>query len=123
MLMEDMYKTMIEPKIVRYRDDWDNKSDDDVFKKGDDKDTLGGWLAFNKPYYSYRSCSKACLDDARCFQFSYTDGECGFGAAFKLGWKSEPRDNHKRKSGWHLDKIAKFMEENKCNGPAWEKYS
>lgn len=118
-----MYKTLIEPKIKSFRDDWDNKSNDDLFKKDDDKDNLGGWWTFNKPYHSYQSCSKACLDDKRCFQFSYVEGECGFGAAFKLGWKSPPRDNYKRKSGWHLDKIAKFMEENQCKGPEWEHYS
>lgn len=108
--------------MVPYRDDWDNKSDDETFKKEDDKDKAG-WWTFNKPYYSYHACSRACKEDPRCFQFSYSPGECGFGAAFKLGWKSPARDNFKRKSGWHQDKIAKFISENQCDGPAWEAYS
>jgi hypothetical protein len=121
--MEDLYHTYIEPKIMPYREDWDNKSNDDTFKKSEDVDNLGGWWTFNKPYHSYNTCRKACKVDKRCFQFSYTDGECGFAASFKLGWKALPRDDWKMKSGWHMDKIEKFISENKCKGPEWDNFS
>jgi hypothetical protein len=120
--MQDMYHTYIESKIGPFHDDWDNYSIDNIYKKSEDR-AFGGWWAFDKPYYSFNTCSKACKEDPRCFQFSYSDGECGFGAAFKLGWKSLPHHDYKRKSGWHMDKIAKFISENQCNGPAWEQYA
>ena len=118
--IEDFFYTYAQEKIMTSREDWDNVSNDNVYKESDDNDIFGGWFKPNKPYHSYKSCSKACEQDARCFQFSYTERECGFGAAFKVGYKRLPRDRDSIKSGWHLDKIAKFTSENKCKAPDWD---
>jgi hypothetical protein len=123
LLSEDFFYTYAQEKIIPSREDWDNVSNDNIYKRSEDKDNFWGWWTSNKPYYSYDSCSKACKEDARCFQFSYTKGECGFGAAFKIGNKRLKKDGVKMKSGWHLDKIAKFTGENACKGPAWDSFT
>lgn len=113
---------MIEPMIISSRDDWDNKSVDNIYTKSedDDDDTLGRFEMSNQLYDSYDRCSEGCKEDDGCLQFSFTEGKCGFGTSVKLGERRESQDGVSMRSGWHLDKIAKFKAKNSpCKGPDW----
>ncbi|KAI9367920.1 hypothetical protein BJX61DRAFT_261585 [Aspergillus egyptiacus] len=92
-----------------YEEDWDNFSNVRI--------EFAGQLS-----PSLETCRDACAGIEQCFQWRYnSDDECYVSTqAFRLGEKKYPdSDGKKWYSGWTLDAIEKWREENKCQEVDW----
>jgi hypothetical protein len=70
-------------------------------------------------YSSFEACGKACEEQERCYQYVYSDKTCGFSYSFRLGHRKAKEDGKTFKSGFVLEKIKKFSNENSCSEPEW----
>ncbi|KAJ0326648.1 hypothetical protein COL5a_006836 [Colletotrichum fioriniae] len=70
-------------------------------------------------HLSFGNCRKACEADRSCFSFQYKDGVCGFSWAWKLGHpvKRESTDEKRTMSGWAVEKINAWIEQQGECGP------
>ncbi|KAL3425375.1 glycosyltransferase family 31 protein [Phlyctema vagabunda] len=75
-------------------------------------------------YHSFEDCRNMCESVAECFQFVFYDDTCRLGYSFRLGqYVDVEREGRKIfKSGWMVDKIRRWTEENACREPRWEWY-
>ena len=70
-----------------------------------------------------------CKKDEQCRQFTYHGAHCWLSRAIKMGHSKNPDGTHEGQdrnyvSGWDVDKINKWVEENPCEeGPHWVKPS
>lgn len=106
------------------REDWDNLSDDQQYRapgvKGDRQKPDSKQSALEKvAYRSADDCRKACEEQARCWQYLFHNSVCGFSFSFRLGHKREKEDQGRFASGFMVDKIKKYMEENTCEKIEW----
>jgi hypothetical protein len=70
-------------------------------------------------YSSFENCGRACEEDGRCFQYTYSNQTCSFSWFFRLGHRRVPEDGIRFESGWDLAKIARYEEENTCSSTTW----
>jgi hypothetical protein len=115
------------PHLASEREDWDNLSGDLVYESPDVQDEArqGGWWSRNDPKsYAYKSideCIRACKENRRCFQYVYYGQTCKLSTSFHLGGKRLPESDVKFRSGWDLERIAQFQEDNSpCKGPLYK---
>ena len=70
-------------------------------------------------YKSFEDCGKACVEQDRCFQYTFRDGVCGFSYSYRLGYRRKPEDGKNFKSGFAVEKIKKYVEANTCEEVEW----
>nr|AGU10911.1 hypothetical protein [uncultured organism] len=89
-------------------------------------------------YKSFENCHKACEANEECFQYAFYDEEegstCRLATYIRLGEYHAPLVTEKegedgeevkkeekvvRKSGWMIERIRKWVEENECAGVEW----
>jgi hypothetical protein len=70
---------------------------------------------------SFEDCHKVCQEREDCFQYVYYDKMCRLGLSFRLGKHVSPSDDGKivYTSGWMVDRIRQWTEDNACKGPEW----
>src|SRR5580700_1496427 len=109
------------PNLTESRDDWDNMSDDCVYRPEDSEeiDKQKPWEECNdlerEAHKSFDDCGRACKADVFCYQWSFYGETCAVARSFKLGQgkapvhnNANPDPNSRLRSGWDLDKINKF---------------
>ncbi|EHK27156.1 glycosyltransferase family 31 protein [Trichoderma virens Gv29-8] len=126
MQIREMYYAFFAPKMVSFRKDWDNLSDDTCYiapdeesqkkatqqqrdrqvKEGD-KNVVQKY-AHNSP----AACAKVCeAADRKCFQWRFQKNVCCTAKSFKLGKpKKEKNDGDKWTSGWFVRGINDWIE-------------
>ncbi|KAL4758491.1 glycosyltransferase family 31 protein [Aspergillus foveolatus] len=95
--------------MLEFEEDWDNLSNIGI--------EFAGALS-----PSLEACRDACKGLKQCFQWRYdTDGKCEVSTqAFRIGGKRWPTKDGKRVfSGWNVDVIRQWREENPCHGVKW----
>ena len=70
---------------------------------------------------SFENCGKICQERKDCFQYVYYDNTCKLGLSFRLGKHLSPSDDGTivYKSGWMVERIRDWTEDNACQGPEW----
>lgn len=139
LLFEELFTSYLEQRLPARRDDWDdlsdelqsitfpaerndweNLSDDITYEppKADEKVEKRGllnWGSAEDPhrdaYQSIEKCIKACKEIPDCFQYQYSNQKCQLSKSFRLGNRHAPEGAMRWKSGWDLDRIAKFKAE------------
>lgn len=102
---EELFETMIEPRLQDKADDWSNMSEDVTYKKG------------KTATKSFDKCYKACQNDGSCMQFEHSGTECRLGYSIRLGHQQQPEGNRKWTSGWMLGRIKTFKQaRSPCQG-------
>lgn len=139
-LIRDLYESLVAPKMVDTRHDWDNLSDDVCYVNPDpeaqknaegyqrDRQRKQGDMnpAEKEAWKSWENCSKVCaygdehekgssLEKKRkreCFQWRWNKEVCCISKSFKLGQPKEKAPNKKDKwiSGWYLKGIKDWIE-------------
>jgi hypothetical protein len=131
--IKDIYHEFFEPKLVETRDDWDNLADDVFYLNATARNYEDWELGRTKKekdmsdeeksaHLSFNDCRLACETLKDCFQYRYQNGICGTSYAFKLGKpvKKEKEDKDRWFSGWDVDKINNFIEEQgECGKVRW----
>lgn len=85
--------------------EWDNGSEDE--KK------LGG-------VPTYVKCKQACQDDEECMQWYFYKDKCNLARRIMYGKaKTSEKGGVKAFSGWMMERIAEFEEENRECKPKW----
>lgn len=129
LLLRDVYREFVEPKLRKQRRDWDNLSDDTFYL---DKDThKGDWRVDRlkkeddmnefeeKAHLSAEHCAAACdsVGTNNCFQWLWVDSVCAFANSFKLGAPVKVEGDVRKRmiSGWMIDKIKKLADERECD--------
>lgn len=115
---------MIGPKVDPKREDWYNLSDDLVYRppgiQGDRQKSHEDMSALEREaYVSFEHCGRACEEQPRCFQYSYSNRECSFSYSYRLGRKRYPESGTTFMSGWILARIAEYQAENQCLTSEW----
>jgi hypothetical protein len=137
LLIRDIYREYLAPALQGKRLDWDNFSNDRYYLDLEDKDrNWEDWKVkrmkkrdkYNefetRAHKSYDDCLAACksLDHDECFQFQYTDGQCSFSKAFKMGKPVKKEKDAKKRlaSGWDVAKINAWInKQGNCNNVKW----
>ncbi|KAK9414523.1 hypothetical protein SUNI508_11096 [Seiridium unicorne] len=132
LLLKDIYKHFVEPKLEARRDDWDNLSEDMYFLDPNAKEyeswqlgrtKMGGISDAEKnAHKSFDDCAKMCNEVDECFQFRFQDGICSYQRGFLLGKPRRSEDDESKRwmSGWAVDKIKAWVDEHKdCERPLW----
>lgn len=101
------------------REDWDN-ADWDGFNYDDG----------HPAHASFDACALACSTDDDCVQFTYHMRHCWMARSFRLGRQRGPtgeegESEYDRRffSGWDVEKMRRWKEENACQAPHWVKPS
>lgn len=114
----------MEQQIVPYREDWDNGSADKILeppKEEADTPMKSSLWKWDEPYKSFNACKKACKEDPACFMWNHHGETCALGRPWKLGEKRLPKDGVIWRSGWNMERINKWIEDNgPCKEPLWE---
>ena len=122
-LIKDIYHKFIEGNLQRFREDWDNQSDDDVYldpaqgeyEEWEVERVKTDDLSENEKvaHLSFDNCRKQCFEKDECLQFMYHNGICKTSNSIRYGapteHKDEPRDQYL--SGWCVKKIEKWVRE------------
>lgn len=126
LIFSEVYDEFIGSKIQPFRADWDNAADDWFYidferpdhaweewriqraRKEEEKDETE-----KVAHTSWENCRAACLENDGCYQFSWHDYCCSMHRSFRLGKpvKKEPDESMRTISGWNIDKINKWKEE------------
>lgn len=135
LLLKDIYKEFLEPRLEAKREDWDNMSADRYYLDPSAKEYENWQLkrmashdlsAVEKnAHKSFDDCSNMCDEVEECFQFRFQNGICSYQRGFLLGEpkKRESDENQRWMSGWPIDKIRAWVEEhNSCSEPLWPKF-
>lgn len=118
------------------RMDWDNFSDDRVYRTPDVKpdDRQRAWWELTelekKAHKSFEDCGNICKEDKGCYQWSYHEqsssedkfepGVCRVSWSFKVGERATKKEGITIQSGWNVENIAKFRaEKSPCKEPQW----
>ncbi|OHF00075.1 hypothetical protein CORC01_04721 [Colletotrichum orchidophilum] len=129
MRIKDIYHEFFAPRMQPERADWDNLADDQFFLDESANKHQDWQLNRAKKedltneekvaHLSFGHCRKACETDKSCFSFQYKDGVCGFSWAWKLGHpvKRESTDEKRTMSGWAVEKINTWIEQQGECGP------
>lgn len=129
MRIKDIYHEFFAPRMQPERADWDNLADDRFFLDESANKHQDWQLNRAKKedlteeekvaHLSFGNCRKACEADRSCFSFQYKDGVCGFSWAWKLGHpvKRESTDEKRTMSGWAVEKINAWIEQQGECGP------
>lgn len=132
--IKDIYEHFVASKLVETRDDWDNLSEDTYYLNRSDGRHEEWEINRAKPadqlneaeklaHLDLEHCRLACESVSECFQYRWKDGICGTARAFMLGRprRRDGNEEHKRwKSGWLVDKIHRWIEEQgECKGVEW----
>lgn len=101
------------------KEDWDNISDDVFYRapgvEGNRQKKTEEMSQLEKEaYLSFENCAKACDEQAKCYQFLYVDQVCSFAFSFRFGKRSSSH-----KSGWPMERIARFQKSKACKKPQW----
>lgn len=135
MTMRDIYTEFLAPKLQHKREDWDNLSDDwyyldkeakdhewEDWRVGRMRDEADMNALEKEAHLSFEHCRKACESVDECFQFRWADDCCGFSKAFMLGKpvKKASDESKRSMSGWAVEKIHKWIEEQgECKKIQW----
>ena len=125
LLLKDLYAGMVSASIQAEKEDWYNLSDDLMYRapgvNGDRQKSEAEMTAVEKEAYkSFEHCRAACEEQARCFQFVYSEQTCGFSFSYRLGAKRLPEEDGKAwKSGWALEKMERDMAAWPCDAVTW----
>ncbi|KAM0264742.1 hypothetical protein ACHAQJ_000567 [Trichoderma viride] len=124
MRIRDLYHQFVAPLLAPIRPDWDNLSDDVFYlnvslNMHDDDQLRRAKLKGLSPleemaHLSFDSCQRACQVDTACLQYRYHHGICGFSWNIKHGFP-KPKEDHvmdRWMSGWDVDKIQTWVQEN-----------
>ena len=122
--MRELYEQFMDPVVTAEKEDWDNLSDDAVFRRPENDDGYGkapeDWSIQERAHLSFENCLEACALYSRCFQHLYRDdGACGLSYSYRLGRKRDPEVGVSFKSGWDLPRIAKVRALAPCHSPHW----
>lgn len=115
---------MIGPEIYAEREDWYNLSDDLFYRppgiNGDRQKSREDMSALEREaHVSFEHCGRACEEQPRCFQYSYSNHECGFSYSYRLGRKRYPESGTTFMSGWNLARIERDQTEHQFSSPEW----
>lgn len=72
-------------------------------------------------HVSFEKCGQVCDEDEDCFQWVFYEKTCKLGKSFRLGKYMPPKEGGEVvwKSGWNVDRIRKWTEDNACDDPEW----
>lgn len=127
LVFSEVYDEFVGSKLQNTREDWDNGSDDWFYIDFDSEDQSWEEWRVNRAveedkksepektaHLSWEDCRAACLEHDECFQFSWHNECCAMHRSFKLGKpvKKDKEENMRTMSGWHLDKIQAWIDEN-----------
>ncbi|RVX72750.1 hypothetical protein B0A52_04149 [Exophiala mesophila] len=95
LLLQELYQDMVGPKVYAEREDWYNLSDDQLYRPpgvdGDRQKSREDMSALElEAHVSFEHCGRACEEQPRCFQYTYSNRECGFSYSYRLGRKRYP---------------------------------
>jgi hypothetical protein len=94
-----------------------------LVRKSEEKEDRNPKLeaAEKSAWESFENCRKVCQEREKCFQYVYYDKTCRLGLSFRLGKHVSPSDDGKiiYASGWMVDRIRQWTEDNACKGPDW----
>jgi hypothetical protein len=117
LLLEELFTSYIEPRLLgnSWREDWDNLANDITIEKVKDKKapTSDAWKSFD-------DCQTACQDEPSCYSYLHFDQTCRLGKGFPLG--NRKWTDTRIRSGWDLNKIAKWKRENVCKGAEYKAF-
>lgn len=132
LLLKDIYKEFLEPRLEAEREDWDNLSEDVYYLDLEVREYEEWQLDRAKKenlskleqnaHKSFNDCARMCHDVKECFQFRFHDGICSYQRSFLLGrpMKRENKEDQRWMSGWGVDKIKAWVEENnECREILW----
>lgn len=126
LVFKEVYEHFFGSKLQPVREHWDNGSGDWFYidfaraeytwepwridrsvKEEDKSETQKGAHA------SWEGCRAACLEHKWCFQFNWHDECCGMHSSFMLGkpMKKEAVERMRTVSGWNVDRINRWIEE------------
>ncbi|KAI9651253.1 hypothetical protein NHQ30_001291 [Ciborinia camelliae] len=82
-------------------------------------------------YKSFEACGRACENQTECFQWVYYDRTCRLSTSIRLGNYQAPTNGKDKgddgkpeqvgwKSGWLVDRINEWVENNECKEPDWK---
>jgi hypothetical protein len=132
LLFRDVFSATYRKGLPAIGQAWDNLSGDQRFAlqlRPNDPSRMPDSVDRNEllePGKSYKACQIACDQNEKCFQFSYLNtrrpdkngkwgpvSECHLSRVFRLG-KTVDLEKHPRDtqfdSGWHTERIEKFIE-------------
>lgn len=131
MRIKDLYHRFFEPQLVSVRADWDNLSDDiyylDTSADHEDWEIERAQRTRLSPlektaHFSFDACRRACLSSINCFQWRFRQGVCVTSLSFRHGntMPVEARMGDKWMSGWNIDKIKQWVQNNDdCGDYPW----
>lgn len=126
LIFSEVYDEFFGSKLQPVREDWDNAADDWFYIDFDRPEhTWEEWRIGRSvqeevksetekiAHASWESCRAACLEHEECYQFNWHNQCCAMHRSFKLGkpMKKELDENMRTISGWNVDKITKWIEE------------
>lgn len=127
LIFKEVFQDLVHPRLQTNRDDWDNGSDDWFYIDFDRPDhqweewRVGRSVLEEKKtetektaHESWQNCQAACLEHEQCFQYFWHNQVCAFHSSFRLGWprKASEDETLRHISGWNLEKIDRWVEEN-----------
>lgn len=136
LLLKDIYKEFLEPRLRAKREDWDNLSEDRYYLDPTVKDYAAWQLdrvwahdmsgTEKEAHKSFDHCAKMCDEVNECFQFRFQDGICAYQRGFLLGKprQKEEDQNQRWLSGWPVSKIKAWVKNHEtCEEPLWPTFN
>lgn len=136
LLLKDIYKEFLEPRLEARRNDWDNLSED-VYYLDPNAHKYEDWQLKRvhkedlsdrelNAHRSFQDCANMCDEVEDCYQFRFQNGICSYHKGFLLGHpkKKESMEEQRWMSGWPVGKIKSWVESHQvCEEIPWPKFS
>jgi hypothetical protein len=134
LLLKDIYRAFVESRLTAVQEDWDNLSSDRYFLDPNAGYEYEDWELERarhnhaltelerRAHLSFEDCAALCADMHDCFQFRFQKGICAYAQAFMLGkpMRREYETGMRWRSGWNLDRIKAWVEEQgECEQALW----
>lgn len=126
LIFKEVFEEFVGSKLTSVREDWDNAADDYFYIDFDRTDYRWEEWRIGRAakeetktetdkvaHVNWENCRAACLEQDRCFQFSWHNQCCSMHRSFKLGkpMRKAHDENMRTISGWNVEKINKWIEE------------